>query len=110
MPRFAFTLKRKPEVDHWRDEANYWHLADQARLRLEWFIFYETVGEHNASRTAAHFGISTKTFYKWHKRFNPQQVRTLEDQSKRPKRVRQWAVTAEEEERIIALRRRYLHY
>ena len=110
MPRFAFTLKRKAEVEHWRDEATYWHLSDKARLRLEWMIFYATVGEHHASRTAAHFGISTKTFYKWHKRFKPAWVRSLEDQSKRPKRVRQWAVTAEEEARIIGLRQRYLTY
>jgi len=39
-------------------------LSPEAKLRLEWIIFYETVGKKNASKTAKYFGISRKTFIK----------------------------------------------
>lgn len=57
------------------------------RMRLAWMLMYEQI--KNASLVARHFGISTKTFYKWRKRYlacgkNPY---SLMDRSKRPKRI-----------------------
>ncbi len=36
-------------------------LTLKAQLKLEWIIFYNTVGKNNALLTAAHFGINPKT-------------------------------------------------
>jgi len=62
-----------------------YYLERLIRMRLAWMLMYEQIG--NARLTCRHFGISTKTFYKWHKRYlslnkNPQ---SLSDRSRRPK-------------------------
>ena len=108
-------FKRKPvilqdKVVRWRGIADQINLSSNGRLRLEWMIFYETVGEHNATKTANHFGISRKIFYKWFNRFDNGKVRLLDDQSKAPKNTRKPEVTFEEECRIKKLRRKYIHY
>ena len=86
---------------HW---ANLLNLSFSARLRLEWMIFYQTVGRRNGKATAIHFGISRKTFMKWKARFNPKDLTSLTDQSRAPKKKRVWTVTVEEEANIISLR------
>ena len=95
--------------DRWRRIAAR-RLSSQARLRLEWMIFYETVGRSHATRTASHFGISRKTLHKWLKRFEATQLASLEDRSRRPQRVRSWEVSLTEEDRIISLRTQHLKY
>jgi len=80
---------RKPivlmdNVSRWRAVATDMDLSTEALLRFEWMIFYETVGQKDAYKTAKHFAISAKTFYKWHKRFNNGLVRKLEDESRAP--------------------------
>ncbi|MBI2600347.1 transposase [Candidatus Daviesbacteria bacterium] len=77
-----------------------------AQLRLEWIIFYHTVSRENASHTASHFGISRKTLHKWLDRFNETNLRFLEEQSKRPIKLRGWMVTFKEEARILELRKK----
>jgi len=94
----------------WRKFAK--DLSPEAKLRLEWMIFYYTVGKENATTTAKHFGISRKTFHKWYGRFkeskeNPQ---SLESHSSAPKRKRNWEVTLEQEYRIIKLRKKHMKY
>ncbi|OGD66549.1 hypothetical protein A3F08_01625 [Candidatus Berkelbacteria bacterium RIFCSPHIGHO2_12_FULL_36_9] len=100
----------KDKIDRWRIVANKFGISGKAKLRLEWMIFFETVGNHNAYLTAKHFDITPKTFYKWHKRFNEGMARNLEDESTRPNNLRHWEVTFEEECRIKKLRQRKLHY
>jgi transposase InsO family protein len=73
-------------------------------------IYHETVGNHNAYKTAEHFSITAKTFYKWHKRFSDGKVKNLEDESTRPDHLRHWEVTFSEECRVKKLRKKYLHY
>lgn len=73
-------------------------------------IFYQTVGEKNAARTAAYFGISRKTFHQWKKRFDPHRIQSLEEHSRAPKKKRAWEVTGEEEQHIRDLRSRYMKY
>lgn len=62
-----------------------YYLERLIRMRLAWMLMYEQIG--NVWQTARHFGISAKTFYKWHKRYlasgrNPE---SLSDRPRRPK-------------------------
>ena len=94
----------------WRGIADKCNLSPEARLRLEWMIFHETVGDKDAYTTAKHFEIAPKTFYKWHKRFDNGKVKLLEEQSRRPKNVRKWQVTPQEECRIMKLRKKHMRW
>jgi len=64
--------------------------SKQARQRLKWMDYYREHGG-NARLTCRHFGISPQTFPSqadWKRRFSPRDLKTLEDRSCRPKRVR----------------------
>lgn len=98
------------EASYWRHWAELLDLLGQARLRLEWMIFYHSVGKKNATATAGHFGVSRKTFMKWKARFHPRDLTTLKDQSRAPKRRRTWTVSTEEEANIIRLRKKHLKW
>jgi len=116
-PASFYFFKRKPTVQKdryecWRGVADLLGFTTQERLRVEWMVFYYTVGEENATLTAQHFAISRKTFHKWLKRFNDSKynVKSLADQSKAPRHKRNWEVTLIQEERIRRLRNRYPYY
>lgn len=100
----------KTRVERWRIMADTAGISDKARLRLEWMISYETVFDRDAYKTAKHFNITPKTFYKWHKRFADGKVKNLEDESTRPNHLRGWQVSFEEECRVKKLRQAHLHY
>src|SRR4030043_1523049 len=85
-------------------------LSLPAQFKLEWIIFYHTVGEENATKTASHFGISRKTMHKWRIRFNERNLKSLEERDRAPKHTRTWEVSHLEEDRVMALRKRYLKY
>ena len=104
------TITLLPKHDRWRKQAEAQKLSRGARARLEWFIYYEAKSGGNALRTARHFGIAPKTFHAWKKRFDDRNLRTLEEKSRAPKRVRQRAITTEEEMRVVALRKQYLRW
>jgi putative transposase len=61
-------------------------LSKEARLRLRWMDYYAE--HHDIGLTCRHFGISRKTFWKWRQRYRPDDLGTLEDRSRRPRRVR----------------------
>ena len=108
-------FKRKPivlldKIKRWRLLADETDLSDKARLKLEWMIYYEKDGNKDSYKTAAHFGISPKTFYKWYKRFDRGKVKQLEERTRRPNQVREWEVTWEEECRIKKLRGKHMRY
>lgn len=70
-PDSFYFFKTKPIIlgdrhERWRGVAELLGFSTQERLRVEWMIFYYTVGKENVALTAQHFGISRKTFYKWH--------------------------------------------
>ena len=94
----------------WRKVAETFSLSSEARLKLEWMIFYETVGHKNAYTTAKHFNTTPKTFYKWHKRFGDGKVRDLEEHSRTPTKKRSTTITLTEEVRVKELRKQYLHW
>lgn len=91
-------------ISRWHAMAQDLNLSTKAQLRLEWMIFYETAGNKDAYKTAKHFAITPKTFYKWHKRFDHGLIERLEDESRAPINRRRWEVTLEEQARIKKLR------
>jgi len=81
-------------------------LPREATKRLKWFDYYNSHGR-NARKTCRHFGISPDTFYRWKKRYRPDNLKTLEVRSRRPKRVRQPTWTTETVQAVLALREEY---
>jgi transposase InsO family protein len=84
-------------------------LGKEAKKRLVWMDHYRANGE-NAALTCRHFGISRQCFYEWKKRYNPFDLITLEDASRRPHQTRRWEVSRIEESRIKELRRAHIRY
>lgn len=83
-------------------------LSKDAQLKLEWIIFYHTLGRKKVLPTAKHFGINPKTLHKWKKRFKEDNLLTLEEISRKPKDLRTWTLTSLEIERVKHLRREYI--
>lgn len=85
-------------------------LSPQTQLKLEWMIFYFTVAQKGATKTARHFGISRKTVHKWLRRWDETNLKSLEESSRRPDHTRTWTVTPQEEARVVVLRRQHLKW
>lgn len=85
-------------------------LSEKAQLKLEWIIFYDTVGGESATDTATHFGIARKTFYKWLNRFDQKNLLTLEEASRAPEHVRTREISMLQRERIKKLRKKHLRW
>jgi transposase InsO family protein len=81
-------------------------LSRAAQTRLQGMLFYLFNGR-NAARTCRHFGISRQTFYRWLRRFDRHDLRTLEGRSHRPRNTRQPTWTTATAERVLALRKQY---
>jgi transposase InsO family protein len=88
--------------------SKYSNLSNNAKKRLKWMDYYRDC--KNASQTCRHFDTPKKTFYKWLKRYDPNNLYTLEDQDKTPINKRQREITPEQERRIIKLRKEYIRY
>lgn len=108
--RLATKELRAGPYDKWQlyRERGKEHLSLQGQLKLEWIIFYNTIGDKKVTFTAKHFGISRKTLHKWLKRFTERNLFSLEEITRKPHQTRSWGVTQEEEKRITTLRRTYL--
>ena len=103
-------LRYASKWDRLRSVAKTMNLSRAARTHLEWIIWYETAGAQNARATCRHFGIPPQTFYRWQRRFSETNLRSLEDRSHRPQRVRRRTITPVEESRVVALRKKHLAY
>src|SRR3972149_9617782 len=81
------------------------NLSRAALKRLSWFDWYHA-HEKNISLTCRHFGISRDTFYLWKKRFNPRNLRSLEDDTKtrRPHNLRQMTTPRHIQDLICTIR------
>jgi len=81
-------------------------LTEQAKRRLKILDWHKAHG-NNSSLAARHFGIGRMTFYRWLNRFKARGVIGLNEDSRKPKRLRQpivsWIVVA----RTIQLRKQY---
>jgi len=80
-------------------------VSKDAAKRLQWFDYYKRCG--NARKTCRYFGISAQTFYRWKNRFDPYDLTTLEEESRRPHTVRHPGTPVEMVERIRQLREQY---
>jgi putative transposase len=63
-------------------------LSKTARHRLA-IIEHYLHKTNNISLTCRHYCISRSYFYKWYTRYNPRNLKTLEDKSRKPKNLRQ---------------------
>lgn len=81
-------------------------LSREAQKRLAWLDYYQAHGR-NAALTCRYFGISRQTFYRWKRRYDPENLRTLEAGSHRPHRRRQPTWTTEQVEGVRRLREQY---
>lgn len=81
-------------------------LTEQAKQRIKILDWHKAHGK-NSSLTARHFGIGRMTLFRWQKRFEKFGLLGLNEQSKKPKRLRipvtPWPVVA----RIVELRKQY---
>ena len=81
-------------------------ITDKAKLRLAFIELYNTL--RDVSLVCRIFNISRPTFYKWYNRYNPHNLKTLEDRSKAPHRKRHTTLSLQKEFRIKRLREEYL--
>ena len=81
-------------------------LSREAQQRLAWFDHYQAQGR-KAALTCRYFGISRQTWYRWKRRYDPQNLRSLEAGSHRPHRRRCPTWTSEQAERVRRLREQY---
>jgi transposase InsO family protein len=82
-------------------------LSKAAKQRLKWLEFYDSHGQ-NARLTCRHFGISPDVFYRWKKRYNRGDLKTLEDtKSRKPRNVRKPTTDPLLVARVRALREQY---
>ena len=84
-------------------------LSHEARRRLKWFDWHAAHG-NNVSLTCRHFGIARQTFYRWQRRYNPRDLRSLEDRSSRPHRHRQRQWTSSQVLAVQELRERHVRW
>jgi putative transposase len=80
-------------------------ISQGAAKRLRWMDHYAEHG--NARLTCRYFGISAPTFYRWKSRYDPYDLTTLEEVSRRPHRVRLRETPEAVVSRILELRERY---
>ena len=80
-------------------------LSKDALKRLWWMDWYHTHGA-NAQATCRHFGLSKSVFYRWKARYNPYNLKTLEDDKKtrRPKRLREMTTPTWIQKKIYDIR------
>jgi len=77
-------------------------LSREARVRLAWMDFYRQ--GQNVALTCRHFGISRQTFYRWRRRYDPLDLRSLEARSHCPRRRRRPTWSFLLEEKVLTLR------
>lgn len=110
--QFYFKTKPRARINRhelWR-KVTRTKLSPKAQLRLEWIIFYYTVGKENATQTAKHFCIQRSVFYYWFSRFNETRLETLEDKSSKPINPRRWTPDPLVLKRMILLRKEFIHW
>ena len=88
--------------------SKYDGLSPEARKRIKWFDYYKKCD--NVAKTCRYFGISRQCFYEWKRRYDPKNFWTLADHPTTPLRKRQREITAEQEKRIVGLRKAHIRY
>lgn len=113
-PFFQFNqIKLLDKYERWRRVAKILKISPEAKNRLNWIIYYYDKADRNVLLTCRHFSLSPKTFYKWFKLFDEDNLYSLNrlgDRSRAPKHVRQREISPEQKLRIIRLRKKYIRY
>jgi len=94
-----------PGSEYIRNLVRQGTISPEAVRKLRWMDHYAK--KRNARLTCRHFNISPKTFYRWLNRFDPYDLTTLEEESRRPRHVRQSQTPAAVVEAILELRNQY---
>jgi transposase InsO family protein len=94
-----------PGSEYIRDLVRRGTISRAAANKLRWMDHY--VKNRNARLTCRYFGISPKTFYRWWNRFDAYDLTTLEEESRRPRHVRQPQTPVVVVEAILELRTQY---
>ena len=94
-----------PGSEYIRDLVRQGKISAEGVKRLRWMDHYARNG--NARLTCRHFNISAQTFYRWKNRFDPEDLTTLEAESRRPHHVRKPMTPAAVEDAILELREKY---
>jgi transposase InsO family protein len=81
-------------------------LTERAKYKIRILDWHRTQGNNN-SLTARHFGISRMTLYRWIRRFKQYGVTGLNENSRKPKRLRQPTTPWDTVIRIVQLRKQY---
>lgn len=108
--KYYFQPKRGPVINKWKQFRGLAkkQISPEAQLKLEWIIFYHTIGKRKVVPSAKHFGIAPKTLHKWLGRFDEKNLTSLEEHSRSPEHTRVWMVTEKQEANVIALRKTHL--
>ena len=64
----------------------------------------------NARKTCRHFTISPDTLYRWLRRYQPHDLSSLENRSRRPQRLRQPTWNPDLEREVLQLREQFLRW
>jgi len=81
-------------------------LTERAKYKIKILDWHRTQGNNN-SLTARHFGIGRMTLYRWIRRFKQYGVVGLNEESRKPKRLRQPTTSWDTVIRIVQLRKQY---
>ena len=81
-------------------------LSPEARRRLTWIEWHHGHGS-NARKTCRHFTISPDTLYRWLRRYQPHNLSSLENRSRRPQRLRQPTWNPDLEREVPQLREQF---
>ena len=70
---------------------------------LAWFDYYEGHGQ-NASLTCRHYWICQQAFCKWNRRYDPRRLDSLQDRSRRLRKIRRPTLSRELVQAVIEMR------
>ncbi len=99
----GFIVPRGSKLSHLSQSV----ISFEARIRLSWMDYYQKTG--NGRLTCRHFGLSPDTFYKWKRKYQKDNLKSLEDdrKSRRPSILRHPETPIEVVEKIKSLRETY---
>ena len=101
MHRIAFTADQLRSL---LAEAQAGGVSPEVTEKLQWFLHY-TAHRCSVDETCNTFGISRATFHRWVKRFDPADLSTLEEKSRRPKSAQRRELDPKIVAFIVELRR-----
>lgn len=78
------------------------HLSSRANIRLKWIDYIQS--GNTVSKCSRHFDVPEPTVRYWYKKFDPNNLSSLENSSRRPHKIRRSTVPRHVTNRVIELR------